>query len=438
MSSRRRRVILESVPQPEVLIIGAGAAGLACARTLTRAGVPVTILEARQRLGGRLHTLTDPLSPVPVELGAEFVHGRPPEIWQAVETGRLAAIEMGGEFHRLVDGELQAHGDDEDDADPLVALLPEMTAAPEQSFAQFVANSRASEEVRQAATGYVEGFEAARADTISIRGLVEMEQAAGRIDGDRIFRLAHGYGALAEWLWAGVDSELARVYLGAVVERIGWRRGRVEAGSSVGEFSAPRAVVTLPLGVLEAGAVAFAPEPAALRDGLAAAAMGHAIRMVLRFRRPVWEDREELANAGFLFSTESWFPTWWTSLPLRTPVLTGWMAGTRAESAREWDEARRLTVALGSLSRLLQTSASTLAGELEAWHTHDWSADPFSRGAYSYPRVGGTEAHRRFGEPVEDTLYFAGEAANADGHSGTVHGAIATGVHAARRILQVL
>jgi monoamine oxidase len=425
------------VNEPEVIVIGAGVAGLAAARALTRAGVPVAILEARQRIGGRIHTLADALSPVPIELGAEFVHGRPPEIWHAVDGGRLAPIEVGGEFRFLHKGEPQPR-ESHDGKDPLEPLMPAMTAAPEQSFAQFLAASNASADVRGAATGYVEGFNAARADTISIRGLAQMQEAANRIHGDHSFRLMRGYGALIEWLWAGMDDELLRCHFGAPVERIAWRHGRVEIHSAAGMFAAARAVVTLPLGVLASRSVGFDPEPPALRNGLAGAVVGHAVRMVLRFRRPVWEDREALADTGFLFSAEYHFPTWWTTLPVRSPVITGWMGGPRAEESREWDAPRRLTEALGALARILNTSGSTLAGELESWHTHDWSQDPFSRGAYSYPRTGGLDALQRFGEPVEDTLYFAGEAVNAEGHIGTVHGAMATGIRAARQILQVL
>jgi monoamine oxidase len=131
-------------------------------------------------------------------------------------------------------------------------------------------------------------------------------------------------------------------------------------------------------------------------------------------------------------------PTWWTLLPVHAPVITGWTGGTRAEAWRQADAAARLAGALRTLSRMLRTDETTLAAELESWHTHDWHADPFSRGAYSYVRAGGMEAQRRFGEPVEDTLYFAGEAVNAEGHAGTVHGAMATGERAARLISAVM
>jgi monoamine oxidase len=163
--------------------------------------------------------------------------------------------------------------------------------------------------------------------------------------------------------------------------------------------------------------------------------MGQAIRIILRFRRPVWEQRIEFGNLSFLHGDEQWMPTWWTPLPVRAPVITGWTAGSAAEACESDDPNEWLAGALRTLSRLLRTDEAKLAAELETCHTHNWRTDPFARGAYSYVGVGGLEAQRRFGEPVEDTLYFAGEATNHEGHSGTVHGAIATGERAARFIL---
>jgi monoamine oxidase len=162
--------------------------------------------------------------------------------------------------------------------------------------------------------------------------------------------------------------------------------------------------------------------------------MGSAARIVLRFPRPIWEDREDLIDASFLHSEESWMPTWWTTLPVRSPVITGWSGGPRAEAAHA-DPADWVAGALASLARLLGSTADSLAGEVETWHAHNWSTDRFARGAYSYVRVGGLPAQERFGEPAENTLYFAGEATDASGHCGTVHGAIASGERAARLIL---
>jgi hypothetical protein len=418
---------------PDVLIVGAGAAGLAAARWLTRGGCSVTMLEARNRLGGRIHTRHDPLWPVPVELGAEFVHGRASEIWEGVEGGRFPALEIGGEHLWIEDGKPSPS-----DWEGVEELLSGMSDAPEQSFREYANGSAAPPDVRRGATGYVEGFNAARAERISIRALAQGREAAAKIDGDRSFRLAGGYSSLVECLWDGIDAANRRLYAGMTVETVSWKRGHVVIGArsfdGARRFEAPRAIITLPLGVLQSGAVRFDPEPANLRDACLALETGHAARLVMRFHRPLWEDRPAFRDASFLHSAEPWMPTWWTAMPVRAAAITGWTGGPGAEAAPR-DPAEWVPGALQSLGRILGVGSDTLADELEAWQAHNWSADPYALGAYSYVRTGGLAAQQRFGEPVEDTLYFAGEATNADGHCGTVHGAIATGERAARAIL---
>ena len=422
------------VKPPDTIVIGAGVAGLSAARLLTQAGRSVVILEARGRIGGRIHTLYPPTSPVPVELGAEFIHGKPPELWHLIETGTLPAAEFDAENWSVSGGAAEREGEWPE----FDRLMDAMSRSPEQSFREFLDRTEASPELRQAATGFVEGFNAADRDRISVRALVQENEAAGKIEGGRSFRFTRGYASLVDWLWTGIDPGLARLHLGAVVESVRWRKGKVEVSARKGGvplcLAASRAVVTLPLGVLQAGSVRFDPEPESLRRACEQIEMGRAIRITLAFRRPLWRDREGFQKLGFLFSRQDWMPTWWTTLPVESPVITAWTGGPRTANGgppEQW-----LARTLRSLGAVLGKSEADLAGELQEWHAHDWQSDPFSRGAYSFVRAGGMEAQRRFGDPIEETIWFAGEATNHEGHSGTVHGAMASGERAARLILE--
>jgi monoamine oxidase len=405
------------VSATDVLIVGAGAAGLSAARDLTQAGVHVLIVEARHRIGGRIHTLHDPLSPVPIELGAEFIHGTPPEIWSYVESGRFPALEITAPFLHVRDGHVE-----DGDWQATDRILSGMADAPEQSFRDYVSKLDAPPEACEAAVGYVEGFNAARQELISIRSL------AAAPDDDRNFRPVHGYSSLIDIL----SHDLSRIVFATPISTVAWRRGHARITAVDGRvFEAPRAIVSVPLGVLQSGAIRFDPEPAILRDACRGLVMGHAARMVLRFRRPVWEDRADLRDAGFLLSGGAFPPTWWTSLPTRSPVITAWAGGPKAESAPADVEAW-IGPALNSLSSILGRDVSS---DLESWDAHNWSTDPYAQGAYSYVRVGGMAAQESFGDPVEDTLYFAGEAVATAGDIGTVHAALASGTRAARHIL---
>jgi monoamine oxidase len=136
-----------------------------------------------------------------------------------------------------------------------------------------------------------------------------------------------------------------------------------------------------------------------------------------------------------MFTDDPHFPTWWTSNPLPFPILTGWAAGRYARNLAQLNHDQVINRALESLAVIFEIEIMRLRGLLQRGFTYDWDADPFSCGAYSYAAVGGNGAARDLAAPLANTLFFAGEATNSEGHNGTVHGAIATGKRAAREVL---
>jgi monoamine oxidase len=404
-------------PDWDVAIVGAGAAGLAAAQALIRAGMRVCCLEARDRIGGRILTVHD--ATTPIELGAEFVHGRPREIFELAERGGIELYEQGGRFVKLVE--------DADGDSVLDDLVRSASEEHDETFQGFLDRSNYPAGDREQAAAYVEGFNAARREVIGVASLAQDRLAADRIDGDYSFRVREGYDAVIRALAAGVA-----VRLNSVVDAIGWRPGAVAVRLRSAEtVRAQRVLITVPLGVLQAGAIRFDPEP---EDTLAAARVlrfGDAFRVTLLFDRAYWDEIGETAGAGFVFSGEPVFPVWWTGRPVEACVITGWTAGAKADELLGLSESAVMALAVGTLSRILKTELPEPRG---AWF-HDWHADPFARGAYSYVPAGGLPARRRLAEPVEDTLYFAGEATDLLGYGGTVHGAIASGRRAAGQIL---
>jgi monoamine oxidase len=425
---------------PDLIVIGGGVAGLAAAGSLVAAGKKVLLLEARERLGGRVYTSPTPGPGVPIELGAEFVHGRPRESWAIIEAARLPTQEVVNLHYVRRDGRLTRLTDFQERIDRVLDE-PREDGGPDRSVADYL-ESRASidREALAFAKAYVEGFHAADITRMSLHGFAHAECATSAL-GESQFRLAVGYDAMVEWLRDQLPPSSAQIRLGTIVSEVRWRRGTVEvdtrsAEGKVETFSAAQAIITLPLGVLKAsegapGAVRFTP---ALSDKLPALEhleMGAILRLVFSFDVEFWP----VPDLSFLHDPTGPFPIWWTRAPVRAPLLTGWVGGPPAAELAANGPDRTLQSAIDSLGHALGVDAATLRSHLRGMHHHDWIADPFSRGAYSYVAVGGLGAEAKLAAPVAGTLFFAGEATQSDGNLGTVHGAIASGHRAAREAL---
>lgn len=456
---------------PDVIIIGAGAAGLSAAIALGRAGFSVTLLEARNRIGGRIFTLLDPKLQAPIELGAEFIHGRPPEILDRLRSRNVQVREVDGDNWCVDEGRISPC----DFFSQVDKILQKMKTAAsstpdlstvhsidDESFVDFLKryssglkNTPQLQRAKQWATGYVSGFNAADPAVVGVNWLVQEMRAEEEIEGDRAFRAEHGYSDLIEIFQQQIQDEASGVHVenSTVVERIEWKPGGAEilASSLNGtvNLSAPRVLITVPLGVLQTrtddtGAIQFIPElPRQKQDAIRNIAMGKVIRVTLRFRERFWENLPQPREKGsksmdgmsFLFSHDDWFPTWWTTAPLKLPLLTGWAPFHCAARLSGQSDSFVIDQSLQTLHRLLGVSKLELEALLEHAYFHDWQTDPLSRGAYSYGKVGHNRAPRALAAPVENTLFFAGEATDLSGHTGTVHGAIASGNRAADEIV---
>jgi monoamine oxidase len=427
----------------DVIVLGAGMAGLAAAAELRRAGLSVRVLEARGRVGGRVHTLHDPRTPVPVELGPELVHEGADAVHALVGDLALAMHELDGTMWRRRPGTRGGAValDDFDDKVKvgLRAAFARIPARGDISMADALAAARMPEDVRELTRAFVQGFHAGDARRLGARALAKggPEQSGGRS-----LRITVGYGALAEGLAARLAGCLR---LGTTVTRVTWRRGEVTvlAHGPTGyplSLRARAVVVALPLGVLRAredepGAIAFDPPLDDKRAALAHLDMGHVVKITLRFRDAPWK---HLKKAAFMFDPRGPFPTFWTSRPIEAPVLVAWAGGPAADALQFLSETRRVEIAVDTLAGLLGIRSEVAHDSVETWFTHDWGRDPLSRGAYSYALVGGGNAAKHAGEPTSGTLFFAGEHTAPPPDNGTVHGAIESGHRAASEVIATL
>jgi monoamine oxidase len=427
----------------DVLVLGAGIAGLAAADRLAAAGRRVLVLEARDRVGGRIHTIDDPGLQHPIELGPEFVHGSPAELLELIRTAGLH-----------VDDVPQRHQPGARDGSALVSslhtalarLLDQSGAGPDQPVSELLdewrAAARPPAEI-QMVTQYLEGFHAADLKRMGSRSLAENEEAEEQ-EGEGLSRVREGYGALVQWLAEQLDPAHVEIRLETPVRSVRWRPGEVRVsvspnGTGVSELVAARAVVALPLSALkraagEPGAVPIEPTPPGWRESLAALHMGAAHHVTLGFDGRWWaRDGEE--GPSFVHGAGEAFPVWWTMLPSYAPLLTGWIGGPRAAALAGRGDETLLRLALESLGSVFGRDVAELRSRLRLAYSHDWMADPFAGGAYSYGGIGAIEARAALVRPVADTLYLAGEAVAQQGRNATVHGALRSGRAAAEALI---
>jgi monoamine oxidase len=426
----------------DVAVIGAGVAGLAAAGELRRQGFQVAVYEARDRIGGRILTHRDERFPMPLELGAEFIHGEAPLTERLLREARLSDYDLAGDSWLAERGHLRRNESFWDEIDRVFGAID--TGKEDISFGDFLARrpgGKSLARARDAARLFVQGFHAADPMELSVLAMAPEDGDEPSEEAARVGRVVEGYDRLAEWLARDLGNGL---HLGAPVREIAWERGGAELTLEDGSRIAARAaVVTVPLGVLqtppdEPGGIRFHPDPPKLRRTLDLLAMGPVVRLVLGFRDFPWNDRSELRRLRFLQTADETFRVWWTAYPLRVPVLVAWSGGPPAAAISRRKPEEIEAAALGALAKQTGLSRQRIASRLEGVWSHDWSSDPFSRGAYSYARVGGSEAAKVLSRPVEKTLFFAGEAADEEGRTGTVEGAIGTGLRAARQVKRAL
>lgn len=418
----------------DIIIIGAGACGLMAARELSQKGKKVTVLEARNRTGGRIHTINGDGFLQAVETGPEFIHGNLPVTFKLLKKAGITYIETEGDMMRNKSGEWH---EEEEQIEGWNVLMKKMNKLKEDTTLSQFLNQHFSEEKHSALHGqalqYAQGFDAVDPDKASVFALRNEWQNEEEVT----YHIAGGYVRMVDALVSSCLENDCLILLNKTVREISWQKGEVTVTTTAGEaFSAKQIIMTVPLGVLqendEKSSILFSPALPQLQEAVNNIGYGNVIKILLQFSHLFWQKQKE---ALFFFSDQI-VTTWWTQKPSPYPMLTGWIAGKRTASFDEMSDEEMLQVSLQSIAGIFGKSLDEIKQILTASHIVNWRKDVYAKGAYSYSMTGSEEAKKILREPIADTIYFAGEGLYSGASGGTVEAALVQGLEVAKKVLR--
>jgi monoamine oxidase len=418
----------------EIIIVGAGAAGLMAAMQLTAMGKKVLVLEARNRIGGRIHTIQS--RGLFLEAGAEFIHGDLPLTLDLLKQGKIKYYKTKGTMRRSKKGKWI---DDEfiENWDGLLDQMGKLkTDLPFADFLQKYFVGDQNKELRYSATRYAEGFDLA---DINKAGTKELFKEWNNEDHDQ-YRIKKGYGELMDYLYKKCMHAGCVILTGKTVTKIKWGKNEVKIFTQHEEiYTAKKVLTTIPVSLLQheesEGSIQFDP---AINDTVQAfqqIGFGSAIKFLLHFKKEFWQNEKKNIS---MFLSDQQIPVWWTQLPEKNKVLTGWLGGPGAEKLSAGTDDEILQSALKSLSVVFDIGVKDLSKQLISVHIFKWQKEKFSNGAYAYPLVKSKDAIKKLKKPIKETLFFAGEALYTGNAPGTVEAALVSGKEIASKILNSL
>lgn len=423
--------------QKRIVVIGAGLAGLAAARELQANGHEVVVVEARDRVGGRVWTSTQ-WADAPLDFGASWIHGTQgnpiTDLADQINAQRITTS-----YDNAVTYNTSGRLLSEDEEARLEDLRDQVFRVISRGQ-----NADTDVSIRQVVEPLMEQFnrdaEAQRFINFILGSDIEQEYAGsldslstywydsdGGFDGeDDLF--AQGFGVIPEFLAQGLTIEL-----GQIVQEIQWDQSPLRVVTQKTEFLADHVVVTLPLGVLQSGNVRFSPDlPQEKQDAISRLGMGVLNKCYLRFPDSFWP-----ADVDWLGYVSEKPGEWldWVSFerPINQPILLGFNAANRGREIEAWSDQKIVSSAM----QTLRTIYGENIPEPVDYQITRWASDPFSLGSYSYNPVDAEpDLRQQLAAPLDEAVFFAGEASNED-YFGTTHGAYLSGLRAAEEILNL-
>ena len=429
----------------DVIIIGAGAAGLMAAYTLVRSGKTVTVLEARDRIGGRIHTISSGFS-MPVELGAEFVHGDLPITLGLLKEAGIGDCDVSFEMWQHHNGAFEQSEEFVEGWGNFLGKVNKLQT--DMTINEFLEQNFTGKEyavMRSQVENYVSGYDTA---DIHDAGTFALRNEWNHEDEDAQHRVKGGYGKMIQYLADACTNAGNEIFLKNAAKDILWEKDEVKVITANGAiYEANKVIVALPLGVFHApkdaeGAIQFNPPLNAQEAAIKNIGFGSVIKILLEFDEIFWESDAvaqlsgaDLSTMGFLFSDEE-IPTYWTQAPAHSPMLTGWLGGPPAYDKKDLSPEAILQLTLTSLSNIFKIETEILRNKLMAWEVANWTAEPYTRGSYAYDKVESIKARTVLQQPVEETIYFAGEYLYDGPAMGTVEAALSSGKGVTEEVLK--
>jgi monoamine oxidase len=414
-------------------IAGAGIAGLIAGVELQKAGHSVNIFESRSYTGGRIRSLL--VAGFLVESGPEFIHGNFKETIGLLKKYNIPFEPVNGKMYGAWGGKIKESYDMAEGWDQLLNKM--RSADPDLPLHEFLLNNFPGEgftELRNAAIGFAEGYDLADVETASTLALV----SEWELEDSEQFHIPSGYGLLVSSLENEFTNLGGKIFLNHAVESIDWHSNDIlvrAAGNQI--IRMDKIVISLPLGILNKTAppsesVIFLPELVDKQTAFSQIGFGSVVKIVMIWESAFWKPL--VPDALFIFS-DHFIPTWWTQYPQDLPLLTGWLGGPPAANVSDEPDIFFLEKALESLSSIFSIPAEELKNKLKDFRIFNWKNEAWCRGAYSYSMVGSTNAKAICREPVQNRIYFAGEAYYEGPYPGTVEAAVVSGLETARLLL---
>jgi monoamine oxidase len=409
----------------KVIIIGAGASGLMAAKELAKKKVEVVLLEALDRIGGRIHTITPKGFTGYVEAGAEFIHGKLPLTCSLLKEAGLGYAPVEGEMYRAKDGEIR---DDFGEGSAWKEFHKAMNDQKQDCTIKQLLETRFSspeyENLRQEVRSRAQGLDLADISRLSVVSIREEWQSQ-----ETQYRPIGGYSLLMEYLYRqAATSGLFEFHLAQKAIEIIWSDGIVTVKTPDKVFSGNSIIVTIPLGNLLKSDITFTPDIPETRALFEEIGFGSVIKIALEFAHPFW--MPSFPDMGFLFSEDGF--TFWTQLPQETPLLIAWIGNDFTAGYEDTSDDELIFKALQKLQDAFQSI--NIHDLYRAGAVFRYGEQSFSRGGYSWLTPQSKHAIDIINKGVNETIWFAGEAFHPDSGVGLVEAALQSGKEIAKRI----